>query len=483
LKGLAPSWHHAFQMISSLYRFAKWLGQKLATGVLIVVLGLAAYGLWLFLRDNVDFDAVRREFLAELNGERQHTRAALDDTNKRMAEMQAELTKQQARVQMADRAIAGLRDLQSVWERVFGDSEQQRNYAQQLERMQQLEHDTEVRVVDLQQGLVRAQWEKDGLEIALGKLDKRIREAEANQSRVVHYLMLAWDKTKWYVAAALGLYFLGPTLGKLVLFFGLARMIENGRPVRLADEPAAMPQVSESRPSLDVSLWPGERLWVKESFLQASDEGLRRRTRFVLDWRVPFTCIACGLIELVEMRNTRAGQEFRVTFAHHDDPSTELALVSVPDSGSIVLRPSFLKAVILASAERLKIRRHWRLFTWQSWVTLQFRFFEFVGPCQLLVAGSRGVRAERLKEREGQEWPARRANQDVTIGFTPNLEYRPVRAETFWAYYRNMNPLFDDLFAGPGLFLCQRTAAKGPASGGRKFWAGMWGGVLKIFGM
>ncbi len=470
-------------MITSLYRLAKWLVQKLAAGVLIVVLGLAAYGLWLFLRDNVDFDAVRRQFLSELNGERQHTRAALDDTNKRMAAMQAGLAQQQGRAQMAGRAIHELEQMRSMWASLFGDREQQQTYSVQLEHMEQVKHAADERAVELQQELVRAQWEKDGLEIALGKLDKRISLAEANQSRVVHYLLLAWDKTKWYVAAALGLYFLGPTLGKIFMFFGLARLIENGRPVRLAEEPAALPQVGESRPSLDASLWPGERLWVKEAFLQASDEGLRRRTRFVLDWRVPFTCLACGLIELVEMRNTRAGQEFRVTFSHHDDATTELALVAVPEGGSIVLRPSFLKAVILAGDVRLKIRRHWRLFTWQSWVTLQFRYFEFAGPCRLLVAGRRGVRAERLTEREGWEQPARRANQDATIGFTPNLEYRPVRAETFWAYFRSKNPLFDDLFSGPGLFLCQRTAAKGAANDARRFWAGVWGGVLKVFGM
>src|SRR5581483_10251122 len=330
LKALASSWHHGSSMISSLYRLVRWLVQKFALGVLIAVLGLAAYGLWLFLKDNVDFDAVRQQFLAELTGQRQHFREALADVSKRMVSMQAEIAGEQARAQKADRVVGELRQMESLWQRVFGDSAQQRAYAEQEARMEQVKHAAEKRVVDLQQQLVRTQWEKDGIEIALGKIDKRIRTEEASQSRVVHYLLLAWDKTKWYVAAALGLYFFGPSLGKLVLFFGLARLIENGRPIRLADEPVALPQVSESRPSLDVSLWPGDRLWVKEAFLQASDEGLRLRTRFVLDWRLPFTCVACGLIELVEMRNTRAGEELRVTFSHHDDPTVEIALVAVP---------------------------------------------------------------------------------------------------------------------------------------------------------
>jgi len=85
--------------------------------------------------------------------------------------------------------------------------------------------------------------------------------------------------------------------------------------------------------------------------------------------------------------------------------------------------------------------------------------------------------------RPGNPQPARRANQDATIGFTPNLEYRPARAETFWSYYRGMNPLFDDLFAGQGLFLCQQIAAEGDAKSARRFWSNVWGGALKVFGL
>ena len=116
-------------------------------------------------------------------------------------------------------------------------------------------------------------------------------------------------------------------------------------------------------------------------------------------------------------------------------------------------------------------------------MTLQFRFFEFAGPCRLVVAGNRGVRAERLSEREGGAVPARRANQDATIGFTPNLDYRPVRAETFWSYYRGMNPLFDDLFAGHGMFLCQQVSTGGGANAARNFWSTVWGGAMRVFGM
>jgi len=83
----------------------------------------------------------------------------------------------------------------------------------------------------------------------------------------------------------------------------------------------------------------------------------------------------------------------------------------------------------------------------------------------------------------GNPSPARRTNQDATIGFTPGLAYRPIRAETFWAYFRGMNPLFDDLFEGTGVFLCQETSAKGAQEQVRKFWAGLWSGLLRVFGL
>ncbi|HEV8074189.1 MAG TPA: hypothetical protein VGP21_08640 [Opitutaceae bacterium] len=466
-------------MISSLQRLARRLAQKLAASLLIVLLVLAAGGLWVFWRDRVNFSAAKPQFLAELKSDRQQTAAALDDVNKRWAEMQTELAQQQAREQMADKAIAGLGKLRSWWDSWFGDREQQRAYADQLARDEQLKHDTETREIGLVRELRRTRWEKDGLEIELSQLDRRIHAAETNQSRFVSYLVLAWDKAKWYAVAALGLYFFGAIAGKLFIFFGLARVVENGRPVRLAEDPVALPQVSENGRSIDTALWPGERLWVKEAFLSYADGNLWKRTRFMLNWRVPFTCLLCGLFDLVALRNTKAGREFPVTFAHHDDPATVLSLVSVPDGGSLVLRPSFLKAVILSGDTRLRIRPHWRFFTWRSWIGPQFRFLEFAGPCRLLVASRRGVRAERMTEREGKLRPARRASQNSIIGFTPNLEYGLVRAEKFRKYFRNQSPLFDDLLTGPGLFLFQRT----PEDGARESWADEWGDLLKIFGV
>ena len=45
-----------------------------------------------------------------------------------------------------------------------------------------------------------------------------------------------------------------------------------------------------------------------------------------------------------------------------------------------------------------------------------------------------------------------------------------------------MNPLFDDLFSGVGLFVLQETATPGAAARAGRFWSGLWNGLLKVFG-
>jgi hypothetical protein len=203
-------------MISSLQRLARWLAKKLAVSLLIVALVLAAGGLRVFWRDRMIVSAAQPQFLAGLRNDRRQITAELGDVDKHMTEVQAELAQQQAREQMEDKAIAGLNRLRSWWDGWFGDREQQRVYADRLARDEQLRRDTVARELELVQEFRRSKWEKDGLEIELSQLDRRIHAAEINQSRVLSYLVLAWDKAKWYAVAALGLYFFGPALAKFL---------------------------------------------------------------------------------------------------------------------------------------------------------------------------------------------------------------------------------------------------------------------------
>jgi len=463
--------------------FARWLLGKTAGAGLILALGLAAGGLWLLLGDNLAFDAWRRDVLRTLSGQHAQVEAALGDVQKRLAQTAVEIAAEEAKAEQAGKIAARLKALESTWDRLVGNPEQQRANAEQRAKMEAVQATANARIVALKNLAMRTGWERYGLEIALGKKTAELRAAEEKKSKVLHYLESAWARSRNWVLIALVVYFLGPTVGKLVLYFGVAPLIAGGRAVRLSPDLAVLPEVAASRVSAEIALQPGERLWVKGRFLQASDEGVLRRTRLLLDWRIPFTCLVTGLSELIELTVRSGGGEQRLTLSNQANPQSELAVLTLPAGAALVLRPSFLAGVAVPAGGRLELRRRWQLFRWQAWVTLQFRFFEFVGPCQLIVAGSRGVRAERLTEREGHPAPARRANQDATVGFTPNLDYRPVRAETFWSYYRGANPLFDDLFSGQGTFLCQEISADGDASRARSFWRGLWGGLTRIFGL
>ncbi|MSU66216.1 MAG: hypothetical protein EXS38_08985 [Opitutus sp.] len=478
-----------------LFSLLRWIFEKFAAAALIVALGLVACGLWLFLKDNVDFELWRQDVVRAINGERAKVQSALDDVHKRLDRQAAEITAEQERGRQADKIIAQLRDLESTWDRLVGNPEQQKSNAAQLEKITTLRVSITAQSAGLQREFTRTQWERDGLEIALGKIDARLQEAKQKESRVIHYLERSWEHPvgraplRWplkiWVYVALGFYFIGPSVKKIGLYFFVAPYIARGRPVRLQAGATVLPEVGAMGVSVEVALRGGERLWIKEKFLQSSDEGLRRKTRYLLDWRVPLTCFATNLVELIELSNGSAdgAADQRLTLSNQTDAHSELAVLSLDEGASIVLRPSFLAGVVTGGGRRLVMRRRWQMFRWQSWVSLQFRYFEFVGPCRLIVAGNRGVRAERLTAREGDVVPARRTNQDATIGFTPDLDYRPVRAETFWSYYRGMNPLFDDLFAGRGIFLCQQVSTAGDAKTARALWSGVWGGVMKVFGM
>lgn len=479
-------------MLTLIARISRWLVAKLGIVVLLLVGIVGGAALWMFLRDRVDFERVRQESLRLATGQRAKLHAALADVAVELEQLAGRMNAEQKRLQQADKVIAGLKEQESTWERLVGDREQQKLNEARLASVTKQRAEIQAEIARLQDAFNHKTWTRDGLKIALGRADAQVREFENQRSTFFHFVERTWNRTigppwlrfpvKIWVLIGVGLYLVGPSLGRLALYYVVAPVAASGRAVRFAATLPELPEVSVSRPALEVELQAGERLWVKESLLQACDEGTNRATRYVLDWRIPFTCVATGLIELIAL-SAPPNTTRRATLSNQRDPHSELAVVIIPAGTSLILRPSFLVGVVLGEGQRLGIRRHWQLFRWHAWVTLQFRYFEFTGPCRLIIAGRRGVRVENLAERAGMELPARRTNQDATIGFTPNLDYRPVRAETFWGYYRGMNPLFDDLFAGRGLFICQQVATEGEAAQSRRFWSGLWQGTMKLFGL
>lgn len=453
----------------------------MAVAVVIAVLALVACASYLFVHDPADFQSHRSDEIARLTNQRAALQQELHDIAQRQAADQSERASAQDRAARAERVIVELKPLESTWAKIFGDREQQHRNAEQIARMEKLRAEATTKAVQAQQNAVREGWAKDGVQIELSRVERRLDAVEHNQSAVVHYLDQAWLKLRLWLVGFFVLYFLGGILRRFLLYFALARWVVSGEPIRMADdEIAALPQIGESERALEVAVWPGEVLVAKPTFLpeHLPADVVHRR---VFSWRIPLTCLACGLTRLTEMRNKRAGGSVRVMLTNPRLPDLQLTIVQVPDGASFVLRPSYLVGVVQPSEQKLLLRRRWQFFRWQSWALLRFRFFEFVGPCRLLVAAQHGFRGEWLTDRPGHatSW---RITQGATVGFTPELDYKPVRAESFRNYFRGRTRLFDDLFAGEGVVLALRGAQKIWVRRSRRPFAAARRGVLRLLG-
>jgi hypothetical protein len=338
---------------------------------------------------------------------------------------------------------------------------------------------------------LKLQEEREGalerLTVAKEERDRVKSEADRWEGRVAKsqdFLEAAFEKVgKPLIWLSLSIIFL-PILAKIALYYFWAPLLSFGRPVALKTAAHVPIRVTKTAVAQQVVLETGESATIQHKFYQASDEDLIKKTKFVFSWKYPFSCLAAGLFLLTRVTNRVPGAQRRLTLSSQTDAEVEMAVVEVPEGGAVVCRPSFLAALIQNSGdEEPRVRSHWRFFSLHAWITLQFRYFEFRGPVKLVVWAYRGVRAERLTVYNVQEGNERRTNQLATIGFTPSLSYRSRRSETFISYLRDHNPLFDDLFSGQGVFLCQQVSRAEHHRQAGNFWAKIWNGLTKIIGL
>ena len=160
-----------------LLNFVRWLLGKTAAAGLILALGLGAGGLWLFLKDNVGFEDWRRDVIRTITGERAHIQSALGDVEQRLARMKTEIAAERAKADQAGKIIEQLKALESTWDRLVGNPEHQRANAEQSTKMVALRATAIARIETLQKEYTRTTWERDGLEVALGKKDTELKTA------------------------------------------------------------------------------------------------------------------------------------------------------------------------------------------------------------------------------------------------------------------------------------------------------------------
>lgn len=264
---------------------------------------------------------------------------------------------------------------------------------------------------------------------------------------------------------------------RLLFYFVLAPLAERRATIRLAVPGGAgkpIAPVTGSAATAQVRLGEGEELLVRQGFLQSSSRRGDKATRWLLDWRHPFSSLASGMAFLTRIRG--AGQV--TTISATADPFAEVAIVELPEGASCVLQPRALAAIAQPVGRPLRITSHWRLFTLNAWLTVQLRYLVFHGPARLVLKGGRGVRVERAEE-------GRIFAQDQLVGFSADLAYAVTRTETFWPYFLGRESLLKDrVEKGEGLLVIEEAPlASLRGDGVRGGLEGALDAFLKVFGL
>ncbi len=224
-----------------------------------------------------------------------------------------------------------------------------------------------------------------------------------------------------------------------------------------------------------IVLGENQELLIQPEYLQSTSLQARKETKWLLNSSIPFSSLLSGMFMLT--RVSPAGSE-PVVISATKDPLSEVGIIDLAEGTAFVCQPRSLAGVIQDRSNPIRITRHWRLRSLQSWLTLQLRFLVFHGPGQLVMKGCRGIRIESAGM-------GRLINQSATLGFSANLDYANTRCETFVSYWTGKEELFNDLFKGEsGVYIYEEMPDLKRAAGitGRGL-EGFADATLKVFGV
>lgn len=448
--------------------------RKLVMAVLISALALVTYSLWLYIQDPASYDERRAQRARAVETERTEVRTEMDDLKRQRSEAVEALEAQRKQVAQAETSLKTLRA--TAPDATDSLADEQRNAREaQIARMEAQKGEAQARVVELQSALTTVDQARAELVKRQAAVTQEELALKQEKHAIEHYLSTAWKDARGMITTIFFVYLFGGLVLAVVLYYGWAPWIAGGRPVELPSAGAVLPTVSESAVVMDTAVWPGEVLWVRKTSFQGGDSTLTRRKRLVLTWRMPFSCLVGGLVRLIELRNGRSDGERRVAFASAEDHFAEFAIVSIPENSSFMLRARFLKGIIAGLDQPPVIRRCWRFFRWQSWVTGQFGYFQFYGPCRLVVSCATALQSETLAARDDDKPVTQRASQAGAVGLGPRLVFKPVRSEGFLPYCRGETPLFDMEATGVGVILSRDPKGRGRDS--------LFAEILKVIGL
>jgi len=316
-------------------------------------------------------------------------------------------------------------------------------------------------------------------ELLRDEKEKQLREIQDMRRALDDLIRNEVRHLALYALLILAALILVPFFWKLAAYYLIAPIAESSEPILLGAEVRGGEEITatSSHPAQRLPLSVGEVLMTKVDYLQGSMGGFDKRTKWLMDWRYPFSSAAAGLFMLTQIRNTGVGVG-QITLSTREDATEELSVVEIPQGKSLVFRPHYLVAVGHPVGMPPRIRSRWVFGKLHAWVNLRFRYLIIEGPTKLVFSAQRGVQVEEVLP----ELPGRRVNSHLTAAFSPHLSHSPKRAETFVAYLRGKNALFDDFFHGSGHVIQQQVtgAKRNPVA---RIWEGVFGAIGKVFGI
>lgn len=268
-----------------------------------------------------------------------------------------------------------------------------------------------------------------------------------------------------------------PFLIRVIFYYAIAPFAQSRASIRIlapSKVTAPIPLAENSRVSIAVTLGPAEELLVRQDYLQTSSLSAKKETRWLLDYGHVLSSIASGLTFLTQVR----GDQETTTVSAVRDPFAELTEIVLATGAACVLHPRALVAVIQPIGQTLRISSHWRLLSLNAWLTLQFRYLVFHGPCRLIIKGGRGIRVEHAIS-------GRIFGQDQLVGFSADLAYSVTRTETFWPYFFGRQQLFrDKVEQGSGVLIIEEAPLSSrQGTGVKRGLEGAFDASLKAFGI
>jgi len=282
------------------------------------------------------------------------------------------------------------------------------------------------------------------------------------------------------VTILLGIIFM-PILVRMFFYFIVAPIASRIGPVYLDKQAKTSRDIgfTGSQVSVDYTLRSDQQMMVHHDFLQSSGKTAHCTTKFLLNWRYPLTSLASGMYLLTKIKPNDESKT-KVVLSSQNDALGEIAIVKIPKETSVVVHPRSLAGVVTKRGETVRITSKWRLFSLHAWITFQFRYLVFHGACDLIMRGCRGIKCEYIDSDE-----PRLINQSATLGFTPTTEYANSRCETFIAYWRGADSLFNDQFGGRNGFVIYEEmpdkASQDQIS--KRGMEGVVDSLLKVFGI